>query len=144
MRQEAIIKDSFSTLSPSYILDNASAFAFAFPGLCYGSARIGSDRDFGDPIRTRLGLDPKAKKIISRSSDPISMIVFLFCRSHRSRHFKKKIVEISSVDRELFAKTFFSLCDQFQSHRITDRSVRITICADPKEVQKKIIPYFIE
>src|SRR2546421_5560947 len=83
--------------------------------------RIGSAEN---PDSTRP--DPNPKKIISRSSDPISAIFFLLDRARRPRHNKKKIAEIGPVDREIIAKNDFSTPDQFWLHRITDRSVRNT------------------
>src|SRR6185295_9187456 len=84
--------------------------------------RIGSGSD-QPKIRTRPN-PIRIRKIISRSSDPISAIFFLLDRARRPRHNKKKIAEIGPVDREIIAKNDFSTSDQSWLCRITDRSVR--------------------
>ena len=75
-----------------------------------------------DPTRP----DPNLKKIISRSSDPISAIFFCWIVARRPRYNKKKIAEIGLVDREIIAKNIFSTPDQSWLRRIIDQSIRNT------------------
>src|SRR5881394_4061575 len=78
-----------------------------YPAISVPKDRIGSGFWRSDPDSTRL--DPMIQKIISRSSDPISAIVFLLCSSRRPRQNKSKIAYIGPVDHEKIVKNDFLL-----------------------------------
>jgi hypothetical protein len=66
-------------------------------------------------IGTRLRPDQNPKIIISKSSDQVSVNFFLFCRTHRADHNKKKIIKFGPLDHEIIVKKFFILYyDQFK------------------------------